>query len=47
MTRFLDGLASQIPLICLFSGYLFHPAYQVTRPDGTLVAEVTKRPAPV
>lgn len=45
MTRFLDGLFSQIPLIGLFSGYLFHPAYQVTRPDGTLVAELTKRPA--
>lgn len=45
MTRFLDGLFSQIPLIGLFSGYLFHPAYQVTRPDGTLVAELAKRPA--
>ncbi len=44
-TRFLDGLFSQIPLIGLFSGYLFHPAYQVTRPDGTLVAELTKQPA--
>lgn len=45
MTRFLDGLFSQIPLIGIFSGYLFHPAYQVTRPDGTLVAELTKQPA--
>ena len=45
MTRFLDGLFSQIPVIGLFSGYLFHPAYQVTRPDGTLVAELTKQPA--
>lgn len=45
MTRFLDGLFSQVPLIGMFSGYLFHPAYQVTRPDGTLVAELTKQPA--
>lgn len=45
MTRFLDGLFGQIPLIGLLSGYLFHPAYQVTRPDGTLVAELTKQPA--
>ena len=45
MTRFLDGLFSQIPLIGLLSGYLFHPAYRVTRPDGTLVAELTKQPA--
>jgi uncharacterized protein YxjI len=45
MTRFLDGLFSQIPVIGLLSGYLFHPAYQVTRPDGTLVAELTKQPA--
>ncbi|EJL84007.1 hypothetical protein PMI15_02250 [Polaromonas sp. CF318] len=44
-TRFLDGLFSQIPLIGIFSGYVFHPAYQVTRPDGTLVAELTKQPA--
>jgi hypothetical protein len=45
MTRFLDGLFSQIPVIGLLSGYLFHPTYQVTRPDGTLVAELTKQPA--
>lgn len=45
MTRFLDGLFSHIPLVEMFSGYLFHPAYQVTRPDGTLVAELTKQPA--
>lgn len=45
MTRFLDGLFSQIPFLGLLSGYLFHPAYQVTRPDGTLVAELTKQPA--
>lgn len=45
MTRFLDGLFSQVPLIGMFSGYLLHPAYQVTRPDGTLVAELTKQPA--
>ncbi|MEO8389383.1 MAG: hypothetical protein ABI893_06495 [Polaromonas sp.] len=45
MTRFLDGLFSQIPVLGILSGYLFHPAYQVTRPDGTLVAELTKQPA--
>ena len=45
VTRFLDGLFSQIPVLGIFSGYVFHPAYQVTRPDGTLVAELTKQPA--
>lgn len=45
MTRFLDGLFSQIPILGIFSGYLFHPAYLVTRADGTLVAELTKQPA--
>jgi hypothetical protein len=45
MTRFLDGLFNSLPLIGLLSGYLFHPAYLVTRPDGTLVAELTKQPA--
>lgn len=45
LVRFLDGLFSQIPLIGVLSGYLFHPAYQVTRPDGSLVMELTKQSA--
>lgn len=45
LTRFFDNLFSQLPLIGMFSGLLFHPAYQVTRPDGTLVVELTKQSA--
>ena len=45
LTRFLDGLFGQIPVIGLLSGYLFQPAYEVIRPDGRLVMVMTKQPA--
>jgi hypothetical protein len=45
LTRFFDGLFSQLPIIGLFSGLLFHPAYLVTRPDGSLVMELAKQSA--
>ncbi|KFN44708.1 hypothetical protein [Arenimonas oryziterrae] len=37
-----DAIFSDIPLVGLFSGYLFHPAYRVTRADGTQVLRVHK-----
>ena len=45
MVRFLDGLFSSIPLIGLFAGYLFHPTYAIARPDGVVVARLTKQAA--
>ena len=45
LTRFLDGLFGQVPIIGLLSGYLFQPAYEASRPDGQLVMVLTKRPA--
>jgi hypothetical protein len=45
LTRFLDTLFGQIPVIGLLSGYLFQPVYVVTRPDGKEVMLLTKRPA--
>ena len=45
LTRFLDGLFGQIPFIGLLSGYLFQPAYEVSRPNGQLVMVLTKQPA--
>ena len=45
LTRFLDGLFGQIPVIGLLSGYLFQPAYEVSRPGGMLVMQLTKLPA--
>jgi hypothetical protein len=40
-----DALLSEIPILGFFSGYFFHPVYQVTRADGTPVMRMTKQPA--
>lgn len=40
-----DALLSEIPVVGMFAGYLFHPAYTVTRADGTEVLRSTKQPA--
>ena len=43
--KFLDGLIGEIPVLGMFSGYFLNPVYLVTRPDGSLVARITKRRA--
>jgi len=40
-----DALFSEIPIIGLFAGYVFHPVYNVATPDGQPVLRVTKRAA--
>lgn len=40
-----DSLLGEIPIVGMFTGYLFHPAYRVTRPDGTMVLRLVKQPA--
>jgi uncharacterized protein YxjI len=40
-----DGFLMQIPILNLLGGYVFHPAYNVLRPDGTPVLRVKKQPA--
>lgn len=40
-----DALFGEIPVLGIFAGYVFHPSYQVSRPDGAPVMKVTKRPA--
>ena len=37
-----DSLLGEVPVLGLLTGYLFHPAYQVARPDGTIVARLSK-----
>ena len=37
-----DSLLGEVPFLGLLTGYLFHPAYQVSRPDGTIVARLSK-----
>jgi hypothetical protein len=45
-TKVLDGLFGSIPILGVFAGYLFHPAYLVSpAPDGPPVLRVVKKPA--
>lgn len=44
--KVIDGVVGEIPLIgMILTGYLFHPAYVVTRRDGTLVMRMEKKAA--
>lgn len=45
LTRLFDSLFGQLPVIGVLSGYLFQPAYEVSRPDGHIVMTLTKKPA--
>lgn len=40
-----DSLLGEIPILGMFSGYLFHPEYLVAREDGTAVMRLKKEPA--
>ena len=40
-----DALFGEIPVLGMFAGYVFHPAYTITRPDGAEVLRVTKQRA--
>jgi len=40
-----DALFSEIPLVGMFTGYVFNPAYSVTTPDGRVVMRLVKEPA--
>jgi uncharacterized protein YxjI len=44
-TKVLDSLIGELPIIGMFTGYLFHPAYLVSRQDGTVVLRLEKQPA--
>lgn len=43
--KVLDGLLGEVPVLGMFTGYFFHPAYVVARPNGTGVLRVAKQPA--
>jgi hypothetical protein len=44
--KVLDGLMGEVPILGLFTGYAFNPAYVVTRTDtGTPVMRIKKEPA--
>jgi uncharacterized protein YxjI len=44
-TKVLDSLFGEIPVLGMFSGYVFNPEYLVARPDGTSVMRLKKEPA--
>jgi uncharacterized protein YxjI len=43
--KVMDALLGEIPVVGMFSGYLFNPSYQVARVDGAPIALVKKEPA--
>ncbi|HEX9940153.1 MAG TPA: hypothetical protein VGB15_23655 [Longimicrobium sp.] len=40
-----DALFSDLPIVGMFSGYVFNPAYAVVTPDGRTVMRLVKEPA--
>ncbi len=40
-----DHLLGEIPVLGMFSGYLFNPSYMVTRPNGAQVVRLKKQPS--
>jgi uncharacterized protein YxjI len=43
--KVLDALLGEVPVVGMFTGYLFNPTYIVTRADGTPVMRLSKEPA--
>lgn len=43
--KVIDALVGELPVIGMFTGYLFNPAYIVERMDGSKVARLAKQPA--
>jgi hypothetical protein len=44
-TKVLDAIFSDIPIVGMFSGYVFHPSYLATRTTGEPAMRMTKQPA--
>ena len=40
-----DSLFGEIPIVGMFSGYVFHPAYLVVSPDDRVLMKMEKQPA--
>jgi len=43
--KVIDGLIGEIPIVGMFTGYLFNPAYLVSKTGGAVVARLQKQPA--
>lgn len=44
-TKVADSFFSDLPIVGMFSGYLFHPSFLATRSNGTPAMRMTKQPA--
>jgi uncharacterized protein YxjI len=45
LAKVFDSLLGEVPVLGILTGYFFHPSYSVARPDGTIVARLTKEPS--
>lgn len=43
--KVMDALMSEIPVVGMFTGYLFHPAYHLATPDGAVSLRLEKQPS--
>lgn len=43
--KVIDSLVGELPVVGMFSGYFFNPAYLISRLDGTPIARLQKQPA--
>ncbi|MCU0240204.1 MAG: hypothetical protein MUC29_12250 [Pyrinomonadaceae bacterium] len=43
--KVVDSLIGELPIIGMFTGYLFNPAYLVEKTDGTVISRIAKQPA--
>jgi uncharacterized protein YxjI len=43
--KVVDALVSEVPILGMFTGYFFNPAYVLTRLNGAPVARLAKQPA--
>lgn len=43
--KVIDSVVGELPVIGMFTGYLFNPTYMLTKVDGTQLARLAKQPA--
>ncbi len=43
--KVIDALVGELPVVGMFTGYLFNPAYLVEKTDGTQIFRLAKQPA--
>ena len=44
-SKVFDSLFGEIPIIGMFTGYVFNPSYNVLRQNGAAIMRLTKEPA--